>query len=58
MVGEVPAVDSLTTRPDAGTPFGPNATQGPTGGGAGDSSSSGEFALVRMAFAAARAFFR
>src|SRR4029450_10893439 len=37
-VPEVPPVDSLTTRLDAGTPFGPSGAQGPTGAGAGDSS--------------------
>ena len=59
IVPVVPAVDSLTTRPDAGTPLGPRSTQLAVGNST--DAASGEkkvFDLVRMAFAAARAFFR
>jgi hypothetical protein len=60
IVGEVPAVDSLATRLDAGTPLGPSSTQLAVGKRSGKASAevSGEavvFALVRMSCAAARA---
>ena len=38
IVGEVPARDSLTTRPDAGTPLGPSSTQLAVGNSAGEAS--------------------